>query len=161
MSHQARLTRILIQEVVIDQEMIEDGGTIHGRRRTPKSASLASHCRYPEDRTKSCRVIAIWRPAADRELAVTWNRMAMPNPRRRTWTRPRSRATRANRIAPFDPINPRHTDQVVDETRRRFTDLRGSSFDSWEGVPCPAKQLWGGRGEPQISVTCRARFHRR
>ena len=98
-----RLTRILIQEVVIDQkdDAKEVVVTIHwtGGRHTELRVSRVRTGRYPEDRHPSpVEVIRnLGGQWPDRELAVTMNRMRCRSAGRHDLDhRPRSRVARAN-----------------------------------------------------------------
>jgi DNA invertase Pin-like site-specific DNA recombinase len=143
-----RLTRILIQEVVIDQK--EDGKevvvTIHwtGGRHTELRVSRISTGRYPADRhpspTEVIRNLGGQWP--DRELAVTMNRMRCRSSDGATWTAVRVRELRERMgIAPFDPAQPREKTISVDETARRLQICVGSVLRLIREGILPAKQL--------------------
>ena len=143
-----RLTRILIQEVVIDQK--EDAKevvlTIHwtGGRHTEIRVSRISTGRYPEDRHPSpVEVIRnLGGQWPDRELAVTMNRMRCRSTDGGTWTALRVRELRERMgIAPFDPTPTREKTISVDETARRLQICVGSVLRLIREGILPAKQL--------------------
>ncbi len=143
-----RLTRILIQEVVIDQkdDAKEAVVTIHwsGGRHTEIRVCRIRTGRYPEDRHPSpvevIRTLGGQWP--DRELAVTMNRMRCRSTDGTTWTAVRVRELRERmRIAPFDPTQPREKTISVDETARRLKICVGSVLRLIREGTLPAKQL--------------------
>ena len=143
-----RLTRILIQEIVIDQK--EDAKeavvTIHwtGGRHTEIRVCRVRSGRYPEDRhPSSVEVIRkLGGQWPDRELAVTMNRMRCRSPEGATWTAIRVRELRERMgIAPFDPTQPREATISVDETARRLKICVGSVLRLIREGSLPAKQL--------------------
>lgn len=143
-----RLTRILIQEVVIDQkdDAKEAVVTIHwsGGRHTEIRVSRIRTGRYPEDRHPSpvevIRTLGGQWP--DRELAVTMNRMRCRSTDGRTWTAVRVRELRERMgIAPFDATQPRENTISVDETARRLEICVGSVLRLIRDGILPAKQL--------------------
>ena len=143
-----RLTRILIQEVVIDQkdEAKEVVVTIHwtGGRHTELRVSRISTGRYPEDRHPSpVEVIRnLGGQWPDRELAVTMNRMRCRSTEGGTWTAIRVRELRERMgIAPFDPAHSREKTISVDETARRLQICVGSVLRLIREGTLPAKQL--------------------
>ena len=143
-----RLTRILIQEVVIDQkdDAQEAVVTIHwsGGRHTEIRVSRIRTGRYPEDRHPSpvevIRTLGGQWP--DRELAVTMNRMRCRSTDGTTWTAVRVRELRERMgIVPFDPTQPREKTISVDETARRLKICVGSVLRLIREGILPAKQL--------------------
>jgi DNA invertase Pin-like site-specific DNA recombinase len=143
-----RLTRILIQEVVIDQkdESNEAVVTIHwtGGRHTEVRVSRIRTGRYPDDRHPSpVEVIRnLGGQWPDRELAVTMNRMRCKSPDGASWTTVRVRELRERLgIAPFDPTAPREETISVDETARRLQICVGSVLRLIREGTVPAKQL--------------------
>jgi DNA invertase Pin-like site-specific DNA recombinase len=143
-----RLTRILIQEVVIDQK--EDANevvvSIHwtGGRHTEIRVSRVRSGRYPEDRHPSpVEVIRnLGGQWPDRELAVTMNRMRCRSADGTTWTAVRVRQLRERMgIAPFDPAQPREKTISVDETASRLKICVGSVLRLIREGILPAKQL--------------------
>jgi DNA invertase Pin-like site-specific DNA recombinase len=143
-----RLTRILIQEVVIDQkdDAKEAVVTIHwsGGRHTEIRVSRIRTGRYPEDRHPSpvevIRTLGGQWP--DRELAVTMNRMRCRATDGTTWTAVRVRELRERMgILPFDPTQPREKTISVDETARRLKICVGSVLRLIREGILPAKQL--------------------
>ena len=143
-----RLTRILIQEVVIDQkdDAKEVVLTIHwtGGRHTEIRVSRISTGRYPEDRHPSpVEVIRnLGGQWPDRELAVTMNRMRCRSTDGGTWTAIRVRELRERMgIAPFDPTHTREKTISVDETARRLQICVGSVLRLIREGILPAKQL--------------------
>jgi hypothetical protein len=143
-----RLTRILIQEVVIDQK--EDAQeavvAIHwaGGRHTEIRVSRIRAGRYPEDRHPSpVEVIRnLGGQWPDRELAVTMNRMRCRSTDGKTWTAVRVRELRERMgIAPFDPTQCRDKTISVDETARRLHICVGSVLRLIREGILPAKQL--------------------
>ena len=143
-----RLTRILIQEVVMDQK---DGAkevvvTIHwtGGRHTEIRVSRISTGRYPEDRHPSpVEVIRnLGGQWPDRELAVTMNRMRCRSTDGGTWTAIRVRELRERMgISPFDPTLAREKTISVDETARRLQICVASVLRLIREGILPAKQL--------------------
>jgi hypothetical protein len=143
-----RLTRILIQEVVIDQkdDAKEVVVTIHwtGGRHTEIRVSRISTGRYPEDRHPSpVEVIRnLGGQWPDRELAVTMNRMRCRSRDGGTWTAIRVRELRERMgIAPFDANHCREKTISVDETARRLKICVGSVLRLIRKGILPAKQL--------------------
>lgn len=143
-----RLTRILVQEIVIDQK--EDAQevvvTIHwtGGRHTEIRITRVRSGRYPEDRHPSpVEVIRnLGGQWPDRELAVTMNRMRCRSAEGTTWTAVRVRELRERMgIAPFDPNQPREATISVDETARRLKICVGSVLRLIRERILPAEQL--------------------
>lgn len=143
-----RLTRILIEEIVIDQkeDVKEAVVTIHwtGGRHTEIHVARVRSGRYPEDRHPSpVEVIRnLGGQWPDRELAVTMNRMRCRSADGTTWTTVRVRQLRERMgIAPFDPTQPREQTISVDETARRLKICVGSVLRLIREGILPAKQL--------------------
>ncbi len=143
-----RLTRIVIEEVVIDRkdESEEAVVTIHwtGGRHTEVRVSRIRTGRYPEDRHPSpVEVIrCLGGQWPDRELAVTMNRMRCKSVDGVSWTTMRVRQLRERiGIAPFDPTAPREKTISVDETARRLKICVGSVLRLVREGILPAKQL--------------------
>ena len=143
-----RLTRILIQEVVIDQK--DDSNevvvTIHwaGGRHTEVRVSRVHTGRYPDDRHPSAVEVIrnLGGQWPDRELAVTMNRMRCKSPDGASWTTVRVRELRERLgIAPFDSAAPREATISVDETARRLQICVGSVLRLIREGILPAKQL--------------------
>lgn len=143
-----RLTRILVQEIVIDEK--EDAKevvvTIHwtGGRHTEIRVTRVRSGRYPEDRHPSpVEVIRnLGGQWPDRELAVTMNRMRCRSAEGTTWTAVRVRELRERMgIAPFDPTQPREATISVDETARRLKICVGSVLRLIRERILPAEQL--------------------
>lgn len=143
-----RLTRILVQEIVIDEK--EDAKevvvTIHwtGGRHTEIRITRVRSGRYPENRHPSpVEVIRnLGGQWPDRELAVTMNRMRCRSAEGTTWTAVRVRQLRERMgIAPFDPTQPREATISVDETARRLKICVGSVLRLIRERILPAKQL--------------------
>jgi hypothetical protein len=143
-----RLTRILIQEVVIDQkdDAKEVVVTIHwtGGRHTEIRVSRINTGRYPEDRHPSpVEVIRnLGGQWPDRELAVTMNRMRCRSTDGGTWTAIRVRELRERmKIAPFEATHNCEKTISVDETARRLQICVGSVLRLIREGTLPAKQL--------------------
>jgi len=143
-----RLTRILIEEVVIDEkdDSKEAIVTIHwaGGRHTEVRVSRIRTGRYPDDRHPSpVEVIRnLGGQWPDRDLAVTMNRMRCKSPDGASWTTVRVRELRERlAIAPFDPTAPREKTISVDETARRLQIGVGSVLRLIREGILPAKQL--------------------
>ena len=143
-----RLTRILIQEVVIDinEASNEAVVTIHwsGGRHTEIRVARVRTGRYPEDRHPSpvevIRTLGGHWP--DRQLAVTMNRMRCKATDGDSWTAVRVRELRERLgIAPFDPSLPREEMISVDETARRLGICVGSVHRLICDGALPATQL--------------------
>lgn len=122
-----RLTRILIQEVVID---LDDGTneavvTVHwtGGRHTELRVARVNVGRYPFGQHFSA--VEVMRKLGgqwpDREVAVTMNRMRCKSPDGKTWSTVRVTELRERLgIAPFDPTAPRDEMISVEEASRRL-----------------------------------------
>ena len=143
-----RVTRILIQEIVIDQK--EDAKeavvTIHwtGGRHTEIRVTRIRTGRYPEDQHPS--PVEVIRKLGgqwpDRELAVTMNRMRCRSADGTSWTTVRVRELRERMgIAPFDPTQPREKTVSLDEAARRLKICVGSALRLIREGILPAKQL--------------------
>jgi hypothetical protein len=143
-----RLTRILVQEVVIDinEPSNEAVVTIHwtGGRHTEIRVARVRTGRYPDDRHPSpVEVIRTlgghW---SDRQLAVTMNRMRCKSSDGQSWTAVRVRELRERLgIAPFDPSLPREETISVDETAKRLEICVGSVHRLIREGALPAAQL--------------------
>jgi DNA invertase Pin-like site-specific DNA recombinase len=143
-----RLTRVLIQEVVIDinEASNEAVVTIHwsGGRHTEIRVARVRVGRYPEDRHPGpVEVIRTlgghW---SDRQLAGTMNRMRCKATDGQSWTTVRVRELRERLgIAPFDPSVPREETISVDETARRLAICVGSVHRLIREGVLPATQL--------------------
>jgi DNA invertase Pin-like site-specific DNA recombinase len=143
-----RLTRILIQEVVIDIDELANEAivTIHwnGGRHTEIRIARVRHGRYPDDRHPS--PVEVMRKLgghwSDRELAVTMNRMRCKTADGQTWTTVRVRELRERLgIAAFDPAAVRVQTITVDETARRLQICVGSVLRLIRDGVLPATQL--------------------
>ena len=143
-----RLTRVLIEEVVIDinEASNEAVVTIHwsGGRHTEVRVARVRTGRYPEDRHPSpVEVIRTlgghW---SDRQLAVTMNRMRCKAGDGQSWTAVRVRELRERlAIPPFDPHEPREETISIDETARRLGVCVGSVHRLIREGALPATQL--------------------
>ena len=143
-----RITRILIQEVVIDiNELCNEAVvTIHwtGGRHTEIRVARVRTGRYPEDRHPSpVEVVRTlgghW---SDRQLAVTMNRMRCKTADGQSWTAVRVRELRERLgVAAFDPNLPREETISVDETARRLGVCVGSVHRLIREAALPATQL--------------------
>lgn len=143
-----RLTRILIQEVVIDlnEASNEVVVTVHwsGGRHTEIRVARVRTGRYPEDRHPSpvevIRTLGGHWP--DRQLASTMNRMRCKPSDGQSWTAVRVRELRERlAIAAFDPSAPREETISVDETARRLGICVGSVHRLIREGTLPARQL--------------------
>jgi hypothetical protein len=128
-----RLTRILIQEVVIDLDDASNEAvvTIHwiGGRHSELRVARVRTGRYPADHSPSA--VEVIRQLGgqwpDRELAVTMNRMRCKSAHGTSWTTVRVQELRERLgIAPFDPDVPREETISVDETAQRLGICVGS-----------------------------------
>ena len=143
-----RLTRLLIQEVVIDLDdhAHEAIVTIHwtGGRHTEVHVARTRTGRYPDDRYPS--PVEVIRKLGgqwpDRDLAVTMNRMRCKTGDDESWTTVRVRALRERLgIAAFDPAISRAKTISVDETAHRLKICVGSVLRLIRGAILPATQL--------------------
>lgn len=143
-----RLTRILIQEVVIDLDDQSKEAVVivhwHGGRHTETRVARVAKGRYPADRHPSA--VEVVRKLAgqwpDRELAVTMNRMRCHSPGGQTWTTVRVRALRERLgIPPCQPEKQTKTTISVDETARRLKICVGSVHRLIRNGVLPATQL--------------------
>jgi hypothetical protein len=143
-----RLTRVLIQEAVIDLDDASNEAvvTVHwtGGRHTEIRIARTKCGRYPEDRHSSPVVVmqTLGGQWPDRELAVTMNRMRCKSADGKSWTTVRVRELRERLgIAPFDPTATTVEIISVDETAHRLNICVGSvHLLIREGI-LPAKQL--------------------
>jgi hypothetical protein len=143
-----RLTRILIQEVVVD---LDDAAheavvTVHwtGGRHTEIRVARTRTGRYPDDRHPS--PVEVIRKLGghwpDKDLAVTMNRMRCKSADGQSWTTVRVRALRERLgIAGFDPTIPRPKTISVDETAHRLSICVGSVLRLIKTGILPAQQL--------------------
>ena len=143
-----RLTRILLQEVVIDDD--EEANQVvlvihwNGGRHTEVRVAKIRTGRYPEDRYPSpvevIRTLGGHWP--DRELAVTMNRMRCKTTDGKTWTVTRVRELRERLgIAVFDPATVRVETITVDEAAYRLNICVGSVKRLIREGTLPASQL--------------------
>ena len=130
-----RLTRILIQEVVIDVDDAANQAVLiihwNGGRHTEVRVARVRNGRYPEDRHPS--PVEVIRKLGgqwpDRELAVTMNRMRCKSADGQSWTTVRVRELRERLgIAAFDSTKPAEETISVDETARRLIPLAFGIF---------------------------------
>jgi DNA invertase Pin-like site-specific DNA recombinase len=143
-----RLTRILIQEVVID---LDDAAheavvTVHwsGGRHTEIRVARRRSGLYPEDQHPS--PVEVIRKLGgqwpDRELAVTMNRMRCKASDGQSWTILRVRELRERLGIPaFDPASPRAETVTMDETAHRLQISVGSVIRLIRRGIIPATQL--------------------
>jgi DNA invertase Pin-like site-specific DNA recombinase len=143
-----RLTRILIQEVVIDLDDAaqEAVATIHwnGGCHTEVRIARIRSGRYPEDQhPSSVEVIRqLGGQWPDRDLAVTMNRMRCSSSDGQSWTTVRVRELRERLGIPaFDPALSRPEAISVDETARRLQICVGSVRRLIRHGILPATQL--------------------
>jgi len=143
-----RLTRIVIEEVVIDLDdrTNEAVVTIHwvGGRHTEVRVARVKCGRYPADRKPGA--VEVMRKLGgqwpDRELAVTMNRMRCKTPDGATWTTVRVRDLRERLgIAPYDPAAQTVETISVDETAQRLKICVGSVHLLIRQGVLPATQL--------------------
>ena len=143
-----RLTRILIQEVVIDDDAAANQIVlvIHwtGGRHTEVRVAKIRTGRYPDDRHPSpvevMRILGGHWP--DRELAVTMNRMRCKTNDGSTWTVARVRELRERlEISAFDATIVRVETITVDEAAHRLNICVGSVKRLIREGVLPAKQL--------------------
>jgi len=143
-----RLTRVLIQEVVLD---IDDDANqvvlmIHwtGGRHSEVRVAKVRTGRYPDDRHPS--PVEVIRKLGgqwpDRELAVTMNRMRCKSADGKTWTVERVRELRERlHIPAFDPAAAKMETISADETARRLNICVGSVMRLIREKVIPATQL--------------------
>ncbi len=143
-----RLTRVLIQEVVIDLDNAKDevAMTVHwtGGRHTEIRLARTRTGRYPDDRHPSpvevIRTLGGHWP--DRQLAVTMNRMRCKRNDGESWTTLRVRALRERLGVPeFDTAAAGPETISVDETARRLKICVGSVIRLIKAGVLPAQQL--------------------
>jgi DNA invertase Pin-like site-specific DNA recombinase len=143
-----RLTRILVQEVLIDldEAVNEAVVTIHwnGGRHTEIRVARIRNGRYPDDRHPS--PVEVIRKLGghwpDRELAVTMNRMRCKSSDGQPWTIVRVRELRERLgIVAFDPAAVHVETITVDETARRLQICVGSVLRLIREDILPATQL--------------------
>jgi DNA invertase Pin-like site-specific DNA recombinase len=142
-----RLTRLLIQEVVIDLDETANEAvvTVHwtGGRHTELRVARTKTGRYPENRHPA--PVEVMRKLGgrwpDRQLAVTMNRMRCKSADGKSWTAVRVRELRERLgIAEFDPEAARSETVSVDETARRLQICIGSVHRLIREGILPAKQ---------------------
>jgi DNA invertase Pin-like site-specific DNA recombinase len=143
-----RLTRILIQEVVIDLDEASNEAVviIHwtGGRHTEIRVARVRTGRYPDDQHPS--PVEVIRKLGgrwpDRQLAVTMNRMRCKSSTGESWTTVRVRELRERLgISAFDPASPQVATISVDETARRLQICVGSVLRLIREGVLPATQL--------------------
>jgi DNA invertase Pin-like site-specific DNA recombinase len=143
-----RLTRILIQEVVIDDDSKTNQIVlvIHwtGGRHTEVRVDKVRTGRYPDDRYPSS--VEVMRTLGgqwpDRELAVTMNRMRCKSSDGKSWTVARVRELRERLgIAAFDPASIKPETVTVDEAAQRLKICVGSVKRLIREGVLPATQL--------------------
>jgi len=143
-----RLTRVLIQEVVIDLDEASNEAivTLHwsGGRHSEVRVARVRTGRYPDDRHPS--PVEVIRKLGgqwpDRQLAVTMNRMRCKSSDGQSWTTVRVRELRERlKIAPFDPAAAQMQTISVDETARRLQICVGSVLRLIREGVLPATQL--------------------
>jgi hypothetical protein len=143
-----RLTRIVIEEVVIDLDdrTNEAVVTIHwvGGRHTEVRVARVRCGRYPADRKPNA--VEVMRKIGgqwpDREVAVTMNRMRCKAPDGATWTTVRVRELRERLgIPPYDPSAQIVETISVDETAQRLKICVGSVHLLIRQGVLPATQL--------------------
>jgi hypothetical protein len=143
-----RLTRILIQEVVIDLDdhAREAVAMVHwtGGRHTEIRVARTRAGRYPDDCHPS--PVEVIRKLGgqwpDRDLAVTMNRMRCKTGNGESWTTVRVRALRERLgIGGFDPTTVQPKTITVDETARRLKICVGSVLRLIRAGILPATQL--------------------
>jgi DNA invertase Pin-like site-specific DNA recombinase len=143
-----RLTRIVIQEVVIDDDAKGNQivAVIHwnGGRHTEVRVDKVRTGRYPDERYPSS--VEVMRTLGghwpDRELAVTMNRMRCKNSDGKSWTVVRVRELRERLgIAAFDPATVTIEIVTVDEAAQRLKICVGSVKRLIREGVLPATQL--------------------
>lgn len=143
-----RLTRILIQEVVIDDDSKANQIVlvIHwtGGRHTEVRVAKVRTGRYPDDRYPSA--VEVMRTLGghwpDRELAVTMNRMRCKSSDGKSWTVARVRELRERLgITAFDPASIKIEMITVDEAAHRLNICVGSVKRLIREGVLPATQL--------------------
>jgi DNA invertase Pin-like site-specific DNA recombinase len=143
-----RLTRILIQEVIIDLDDAKDevAVAVHwtGGRHTEIRLARTRTGRYPDDRHPSpvevVRTLGGHWP--DRQLAVTMNRMRCKRNDGESWTTLRVRTLRERLGVPaFDAAAAGPETISVDETARRLQICVGSVIRLIKAGILPAQQL--------------------
>ncbi len=143
-----RLTRVLIQEVVIDLDDAKDevAMVVHwtGGRHTEIRLARTRTGRYPVDRHPSAveviRTLGTHWP--DRQLAITMNRMRCKRSDGEAWTTVRVRSLREQLGIPaFDPSTAGPETISVAETARRLKICVGSVLRMIKAGILPAQQL--------------------
>lgn len=141
-----RLTRLLIQEVVLDTDETTVIVIIHwtGGRHTELRVARVRAGRYPADRHPSpVEVIrTLGGQWSDGQLAVTMNRMRCKTADGHSWTTVRVRELRERLgVAAFDPAARRPETITVDEAARRLDICVGSVLKLIRDGLLPATQL--------------------
>ena len=143
---QQRLTRILVQEIVVEHDaksnevvaMIHWAGGRHTEVRVAKMRSGG----FPEPPSAVEVMRKLGGQWADRELAVTLNRMRSRAPVGKTWTTARVRELRERLGIPvFDPATVKQEVISVDETAMRLKICVGSVKRLIQDGALPATQL--------------------
>jgi DNA invertase Pin-like site-specific DNA recombinase len=143
-----RITRILIQEVIVDLDDATHEAvlTVHwtGGRHTEIRVARTRTGRYPEDRHPSPveamrKLGGLW---PDRQLAVTMNRMRCQSTDGKAWTAVRARELRERLgIAAFDPDASKEVIITADEAARRLKVWTGSIHTLIREGILPATQV--------------------
>ena len=143
-----RLTRVLIQEAVIDLDEKSNEAVVTlrwtGNRHTEIRVARTKTGRYPENLNPSPVVVMrkLGGQWPDLQLAVTMNRMRCKTADGKSWTAVRVRELRERLgIAPFDPAASTVEIISVDETARRLKICVGSVHLLIRERILPAKQL--------------------
>jgi DNA invertase Pin-like site-specific DNA recombinase len=143
-----RLTRILIQEVVIEDDSKANQLVLvihwNGGRHTEVRVAKVRTGRYPDDRYPSS--VEVMRTLGgqwpDRELAVTMNRMRCKSSDGKSWTVARVRELRERLgITAFDPASIKIETITVDEAAHRLNICIGSVKRLIREGVLPATQL--------------------
>lgn len=143
---QQRLTRILVQEIVIehDAEANHVVALIHwmGGRHTEIRVAKTRAGGFPEPPSAVEVMRKLGGQWPDRDLAVTLNRMRSKAPDEKTWTTTRVRDLRERLgIAAFDPVVVKKETISVDETAARLKVCVGSVKRLIKDGVLPATQL--------------------
>ena len=143
-----RLTRVLVQEVLLDLDARDTQVrvTVHwtGGRHTELRFTRPRTGRYPGERAPSA--VEVLRKLGgqwpDRQLAVTMNRMRCKAPGGETWTAVRVEQLRERlKIPAFDPDAPRPETISADEAAQRLGISIGSLHRLIREGRLPARQL--------------------
>jgi hypothetical protein len=143
---QQRLTRILVQEIVIEQDAKTNHvvALIHwtGGRHTEIRVAKTRAGGFPEPPSAVEVMRKLGGQWPDRDLAVTLNRMRSKAPDEKTWTTTRVRDLRERLgIAAFDPVVVKKETISVDETAIRLKICVGSVKRLIQDGVLPATQL--------------------